>query len=33
MVLEEIWFETNFEGNLVKVICLFLESNFDRVLR
>lgn len=32
MTLEEIWFETNFEGDLAKVICLFLESNINRVL-
>lgn len=32
MVLEEIWFEMNFERDLVKVICLFLESNINRVL-
>lgn len=31
MVLEEIWFETNFEGDLAKIICLFLESNINRV--
>lgn len=33
MVLKEIYFETNFERDLVKVICLFLESNINRVLR